>query len=115
MPLAVGAKNAMLDYFGTIAGWVSAHTGDPGATGASESSGSRVAVTWAASADGVLQSSAVTLTVPAGTYSWLGFWSASTGGTYRGKIGLPSPLTFTGSGPIPLSSIAWDLNSGLSA
>jgi hypothetical protein len=92
----VEVKNAELDAFAASAAWVSLHTADPGGTGASESTTARVAVTWSPSTGGVLQSSAFTFTsVPAGSYSYLGFWTLSAGGVYKAKMQLPGTITLT--------------------
>jgi hypothetical protein len=93
-------KNTMLDAItGT---YISLHTADPGATGASEQSltGSpayarKIAVFDAAVA-GVRQMNAdVSINLPAATITHFGVWSAATGGTFHcgGDI---ADVTFTG-------------------
>ncbi len=87
------AKNAMLSSTaGSPAwppGWCSLHTGDPGSTGANEATGgspayARKAATWAAASAGsrALAATFPVFDVPAGTYYYLGYWSASTVGTF---------------------------------
>jgi hypothetical protein len=82
------AKNTMLDSITTF--YVSLHSADPGDTGASELSGSpyaRIQATVGAAANGTRNlSSDVLLDVPGGsTVSYVGYWSAATGGTFLGK------------------------------
>ena len=76
--------------------WISLHTGDPSTTGANEATGgspayARKQTTWTAgSSDGVVNGSAVSIDVPAGTYTYAGVWSASTAGTFVGGFALSS-------------------------
>lgn len=76
--------------------WISLHTADPGVTGASEATGgtpayARKQTAWAGGAsDGVVAGSAVSFDVPAGTYTHIGVWSASTAGTFVGGFALSS-------------------------
>lgn len=91
MPFTPGAKDVMLNAFGTDADFVSLHTAYPGNTGASEVSGgspayARKAMTFAASSAGTMAGSATpTFDVPAATtIYWLGHWDAVTTGNFRG-------------------------------
>lgn len=76
--------------------WISLHTSDPGTTGTGEATGgspayARKQTTWTAgSSDGVVNGSAVNFDVPAGTYGWIGVWTASTAGTFVGGFALSS-------------------------
>ena len=93
--------NAILDHGGTLITHVSLHDDFPGATGTNELSGgsyARQSITWNSASAGNLDSSN-TPTVPtpaASSVAWIGFWNASTAGTFRGyapaggtpKIGL---------------------------
>ncbi len=91
-------KQAAADAIKALGAWISLHTGDPGTTGASEATGgspayARKQTTWTSSTGGVVNGSAVTIDVPAGTYGYAGIWSASTGGTFIGGIAISS-VTF---------------------
>ena len=103
MPLNNTAKNAMLDHLASLVSHVSLHTADPGGTGANEASGgspayARQSITWNAAAAGALDSSnQPVFDVPAGTYTHVGFWSASTGGTNYGDADIADE-TFAGQG-----------------
>lgn len=110
---SVAGKNAMLDGLGAVAAYASLHTGNPGATGTSEASGgspayARKAITWNAAAAGSKTSAAFTFDVPAGTYTYVGLWSAATGGTYYYKIQLASSQVFASQGQLPITSITID-------
>lgn len=87
-------KEQVAIYYGTLGSWISLHTADPGTTGANEASGGgygRRQSTWTGGAvDGTIAGSAVTIPVAAGTYAWVGIWSASTGGTFVDKIAIAS-------------------------
>lgn len=91
-----------------LGSWISLHTADPGATGTSEAAGgtpaySRLQTVWTAGAsDGVVNGSLVTFDVPAGTYSFAGLWSASTGGTFVGSCAI-SPTTLGGQGQVSVT------------
>lgn len=77
-----------------LGSWISLHTADPGTTGTGEVTGgspayARKQTTWTAgAADGVVNGSAVTFDVPAGTYTHVGVWSAASSGTFVGGFAL---------------------------
>lgn len=81
--LTVAGKNQLMDNMGGT--WISAHTGFPGENGANEAAGgsyARVQGTFAAAVNGQRSLSApVVLAVPAGTYQFIGRWSAQNAGT----------------------------------
>lgn len=91
------AYNAELDAFvgaSGESGYLSLHSADPGTTGANEISGStRVALTWSAAASATKAASAVSVAVPAGnTATYVGYWNASTSGTFRFSQQLSAPI-----------------------
>jgi hypothetical protein len=98
----VGAKSANFAF-------ASLHTAAAGTTGASEATGgspayARKAITWTDGAsDGSTVGSQVTFDVPAGTYTEIGFWSASTGGTFGGSIALATSATFGAQGQLQVT------------
>lgn len=99
--------NSLLSSYDTLVSHISLHTADPGTTGASEATGgspayARKAVTFAAAASAEMPSGGSTLSVdvPAGTYTYLGFWSALSAGTFHGGVLLAEPLTFSGQGVV---------------
>lgn len=96
--LTAAAKEAAALAVTGAASWVSLHTADPGTTGASEVSGgsyARAQTTWSAGiSDGIVSGSEVTALLAAGTYTHVGLWSASTGGTFYGSVAISPALTF---------------------
>lgn len=109
--LVNAAKNSMLDQLGTLAAYASLHSADPGTGGSSEISGgspayARKAITWNAAASGSkTNSNTLTFDVPASTtVSYIGYWSASSGGTFYGSRALSASETFTGQGTYTVTS-----------
>ena len=91
--LTNNAKHVMLDQLASVAVFASLHNGDPSTTGANEISGgspayARKAITWNAASGGALDNNAnPVFDVPASTtVSYVGLWSASSGGTYYGHF-----------------------------
>lgn len=99
--LVDSTKNVGLDAIAAVIDRVSAHTGNPGATGANEVTGgsyARQTPTWSAAAFGVASlSGALTFSVPACTISYAGLWT-NAGTVFRGYVVLPTPRVFTGAG-----------------
>lgn len=109
--LVNAGKHAMLDGFATSATYVSLHTADPGSTGTSEVSGgspayARKSVSWASSSGGSKSSNAnIVFDVPGSTtITHLGYWSASTAGTYLGSRALDANQTFATQGTYTITS-----------
>jgi hypothetical protein len=101
--LVDAGKNEMLDGFAGVVAFVSLHTADPSTDGSSEVSASpytREGVSWAAAASGSLQNDAqVVFDVPGSTtITHLGYWSASTSGTFYGSRALDTNQTFATAG-----------------
>ena len=107
--VAAGA-NLMLNGLTGSAGFVSLHTADPGLTGTSEVTGgspayARKAIAWtAASASATSNSGQIVFDVPTGiTIRYLGYWSASTAGTFYGSRILDTAQTYTSQGTYTLA------------
>lgn len=103
--LVNAAKNSMLDQLGTLAAYASLHTADPGTGGTSEVMGgspayARKAITWAAAASASKATSAqLVFDVPGSTtISYVGYWSAASGGTFYGSRPLDANQTFATQG-----------------
>lgn len=109
--LVNAAKNSMLDNFGTVAIFVSLHTADPGTTGTSELTGgspayARKSVTWNAAATASKSASnQPVFDVPASTITHLGYWSASTAGTFYGSRPLDTNQVFATQGTYTVTAI----------
>lgn len=88
MALSNAALHAAYTAVKGMGAWVSAHTSDPGTTGAGEVSGgtyARVQATLPTGSNGAGTAPSVDINIPAGTeVKWIGVWSAATGGTFIG-------------------------------
>lgn len=99
MAIAVNAtKESLATAYTGLGAYISLHTSDPGSTGTGEATGgspayARKLTAWTAGgSDGVSNGSQVTFDVPAGTYTYVGLWSAVTGGTFRDKCAITSTV-----------------------
>lgn len=97
MPLTEAELNAGQDFHAGRISHLSLHTADPGSTGTSEVTGggyARLAVSWGTASGGVAEATAaVTFDVPDNiTVTHVGYWSASSGGTFRGSYALETPI-----------------------
>jgi hypothetical protein len=109
MALNTGGKNLMLNGLTAAATHVSLHTADPGATGTSEVSGSpytRELAGWAAASGGTASNSgSIVFDVPsATTIAFIGYWSASTAGTFYGSRALDTSQTFATAGTYTITA-----------
>jgi len=102
--LNTAGKNLLLDSGITGFAYASLHSGDPSTNGANELSGgspaySREGITWGSAASGVKSNTnAQVFDIPAGsTVAYVGYWSASSGGTFYGSRAVTQE-TFTGQG-----------------
>jgi hypothetical protein len=114
MPLTTDTLNALATHLGTLCAHLSLHSGDPGATGANATSAGRQPATWSAAANGDLILSAAknfTGGAAGGAVTWVGLWSAATGGTFRGAFPLTGDQTFNAAGEYTLNSLVIDGSS----
>ncbi len=117
MPIMDAMKNRMLDIMdndtptGSRITHMSLHSGDPSTTGANEVTGgsyARQAVSFNAASGGSITTAAATsfAGLAAGTtVAWVGFWSASTAGTFLASADIPVDDTFGNSGTYTVSSV----------
>lgn len=105
------AINSALDHVGTLITHITLHDADPGTTGLNELAGvTRQAITWDAAAAGNLNSSGTQqFSVGASdTVHSVGFWSASTAGTFYGSKALAAAETFANAGTFTVNDL--DIN-----
>lgn len=107
--LVDAGKNLLLDGFAGGVTFVSLHTADPSTGGTSEVSGgayTREAISWAAAASASVSTSAsIVFDVPGSTtISHLGYWSASTAGTFYGSRALDTSQTFSTAGTYTIAT-----------
>jgi hypothetical protein len=109
MPIAtIPQRETLAIAYGAAGTFISCHIGaGPGSTGINEQSltGSpayaRKATIWASGAsDGVVNGSQVTIDLPATTITWIGLWTAVTGGTFLDAYQLGSSQTFASQGQL---------------
>lgn len=89
-------------------GFLSIHTAVPNASGSNESTAPRVAAGWGTGTAGdfpVLSNKAFTGGAASGPAQYLGFWSASTAGTFRGYLQLTGDQTFNAAGAYTVTSV----------
>lgn len=123
MPYSTAGKNLMLNALKgtnptTPITHVSLHTANPGDSGASEVSGgspayARVAIAFNAASAGSMDDSTngAVFNVPAGTtVTHVGFWSASTSGTWLAYDDVTSE-TFAAQGTYTITDADLDLNA----
>lgn len=107
MSFDAAALNLMLNAQGSVTLKMALHTGDPGAGGANEVSGSgyaRQSCTWDAASGGIIAlSGAVVFNVPAVTVTYVTLWSNDNLTRYA-KILLASPPTFGAAGLLTVDS-----------
>lgn len=109
MALNSNGLNAQVGGLTTVAAYASLHTAEPDAAGSSEVTGgayTREAISWAAASGGTAVSSAeIVFDVPDGvTITHLGYWSASSAGTFYGSRALDASQTFSNSGTYTIAS-----------
>jgi hypothetical protein len=108
MALTDATLNSLGTSLAALCTHASLHTADPGTTGTNESSAARQAVSFNVDADGDL-----TLTVTenftggaaSGACTYVGLWSASSGGTFRGGFALTGDQTFNAAGEYNVTGI----------
>lgn len=123
MPYSTAGKNLMLNALKgtnptTPITHASLHTASPGDTGANEVSGgspayARKAIAFNAASGGTMDDSTngAVFDVPASTtVTHVGFWSASTAGTFLGYADVTDE-TFSGQGTYTLTDADLDLNA----
>lgn len=99
--IGVGAMQAAALY-------IQIHTALPNATGSNEATSARVACSWPAASNGdfgTLSNKAFTGGAASGPAQYLGFWSASTAGTFYGYLPLTGDQTFNAAGAYTVTSV----------
>lgn len=113
MPLNNTALNLEANALAGAALYLSLHSADPGATGTAETTAARVAAAWPGAANGDLTVSNKNFTGGAanGACTFVGLWSAATGGTFYGGFALTGDQTFNAAGQYTLTSLTIDGSS----
>ena len=113
MALSTNGKNTMLSQLASVALYASLHTGNPGDNGANEVSGgsyARKSLTWGSPSNGQIAiTNQPVFDVPGGTtVSYVGLWSATSGGTFYGAADVTDE-SFTNAGTYTLTSFTVSL------
>lgn len=111
MPINDAGLDVMANAFRAAATHAAIHTANPGTTGTSPSAAGRQAVTWTTPTTGgdFNLSSALNFTggAASGAATYVGLWSASTGGTFYGGFALTGDQTFNAAGEYTLTNITF--------
>lgn len=107
--LVAAGKNLMLSGFTGTAAYVSLHTDDPSTNGANEVAGgsyARKSASWGSPANATVTNSGnIVFDVPASTtIKFIGYWSASSSGTFYGSRALDTNQTFATAGTYTIST-----------
>lgn len=107
--LVDAGKHLMLDGLATGVTFVSLHTADPSTDGSNEVSGgsyTRESAPWATAASGSVTTNAnIVFDVPGSTtITHLGYWSASTAGTFYGSRVLDTSQTYATAGTYTIAT-----------
>ena len=104
---SAAALNAAVGATAALGTWISAHTADPGTTGANEVTGgtyARVQTTWGSPSGGASTGSQTSINIPAGTtVTYFGVWSTQSGGTWVTGGALSASETFASAGVLAVT------------
>lgn len=84
------------------------HTAQPNASGSNEASSARQAITWVTAANGdlvITQDLNFTGGASSGAATHIGFWSASSSGTFYGWLPLTGDQTFNAAGEYTVTGV----------
>lgn len=102
MPYSTSGLNSAADGVAAAADRISAHTANPGGSGASEVAGgsyARQQTTWGAASNGSRVGSQVNIPIPGGTtVTYWGLWTS--GGVFKGAWALADPEIFSADGTL---------------
>lgn len=107
MALITAALNAEANALASTYPYLSLHSADPGSSGASETTAARKAAGWSAASGGVITASNIAFTgvAASGAVTYVGLWSAATGGTFGGGFALTGATAANSSGAYTLTSL----------
>jgi hypothetical protein len=105
MAFTTASKDTAVNSLTATGTWIALFTADPGTVGSSNevSGGSyaRQQTTWGSSSSGTAAGSQVTFSsVPSGSYTHYGVFTAQTGGTFRWGFALSPGVTLSASGTV---------------
>lgn len=107
MALNTAGLNLAASGFSATATYIALHTADPGPTGTGPAASARVLASWGAASGGAVTTTnkAFTGGAASGAATYVGFWSASTAGTFYGSQLLTGDATFNSAGEYTITSL----------
>lgn len=104
MAVNTAALTAAAGGLATVVTHLALHTAQPDATGSNQAASGRQAVTWT-NTDGVLTSGSKAFTggAASGACTHVGYWGASSGGTFYGWHAIQGDQTFNAAGEYSLT------------
>lgn len=107
MAYTPAAMNAATNAITAAYPFIGLHSADPGTTGANETTATRKSAGWPAASAGRSTVTALAFTggTGNGACTYVGFWSAATGGTFGGGFALSGNQTFDASGNYTVDSL----------
>lgn len=114
MPLNTAALNVGAAAIRGVLGYASTHTAVPNASGSSEGTGARKAITWSAATAGdftLASPIAFTGLAASEAVAAIGLWSAATGGTFYGYFVPAGDSTANAAGEYTVTAITVDGNN----
>ena len=102
MAFTTASKDTAVNALTALGSYISLHSGDPGTLGSNEVGGTtRQQTTWGTSSSGTAAGSQVTFSsVPSGSYTHYGVWTAPSGGTFRWGFALSPGITLSDVGTV---------------
>lgn len=109
MALNANGLNAQVGGLTAVAAYASLHTAEPNASGSSEVTGgsyTRETISWATASNGTAVTDAqIVFDVPGSTtITHIGYWSASSAGTFYGSRALDTSQTYATDGTYTIAS-----------
>lgn len=110
MALNTTALNAGATGIAGVALYISLHSALPDGSGSNATTHARVAASWGAASGGAVSVTNKNFTggAASGAVTYVGFWSALTGGTYYGSQAIPggNDLTSNAAGAYTLNTVS---------
>jgi len=107
MALNTAAVDSAANTLKTTLAYASLHSATPNASGSNETTAARVAVSWSGPSTGAISASNLAFTgvAASGAVGFVGFWSASSSGTFYGYLPLTGDSAANAAGAYTVSSV----------
>lgn len=108
MALSTAGLNAEVGALASAIGYMSLHSAAPNGSGSNETTAARVAVTWGSPSGGAIAMSGGARNFTGGASNGavhsVGYWSASSGGTFYGSFPVTGDASFNSAGEYTVDS-----------